>query len=101
MRGITADEGAAVAEAVGDEPSADKVFLRDHLVGKVRTDAEDLADRPIAIDQVIFAAIEVIVNDPGLAAIDRDGAAAAAWIERKIDPRAFPGSRSSNPGALM
>ena len=41
-----------VAEAVGDQPAADPVLLADDLVFEVGADAEDGADRGVAIDRV-------------------------------------------------
>ena len=52
MRGVAADEDAAVAEAVGDQAAADPVLLAEDLVVEIGADAEDGADRPVAIDRV-------------------------------------------------
>ena len=52
MRGVAADERAALAEAVGDKAAADPVFLAKDFVVEIRADAEDGADRGIAVDRL-------------------------------------------------
>ena len=49
MRGIAADEDAAILETVGDETAADPVLLGDHLVCELRPDPEDGGEM-LAID---------------------------------------------------
>src|SRR5262249_34862946 len=91
--GVPADEDAPVAEAVGHEATADPVLLRDQLVAKIRFDAEDRTDGPITIDRIEFELPvgEGIVDEPRLPHVDRDRAAAAAWIEREVQPGGFSG----------
>ena len=64
MRGVAADERAALAEPVGDEAAADPVFLAQDLVFEVRTDAEDGADGGVAIDRLegLVLLVKVIVD---------------------------------------
>src|SRR5262249_4611385 len=71
VRRAPADECPPVAEAVGDESAADPVFLRDDLVGEVRTDAQYRTYRPVAVHRVEirFPAVEPVVDDPGAAAV--------------------------------
>ena len=69
MRGIAADIRAAVAEPVGHQPPPDPVFLRDHLVAEVRPDAEDGADRPVAVDRIELGLADV----PSSIALIKDG----------------------------
>ena len=52
MRGVAADEHAAVAKAIGDQAAADPVLLAEDLVFEIGTDAEDGADRGVAIDRL-------------------------------------------------
>ena len=52
MRGVAADEHAPVAKAVGDQAAADPVFLAEELVFEIGADAEDGADRGVAVDQL-------------------------------------------------
>src|SRR5262249_13219957 len=88
MRRIPADEDPAVAKAIRDEPAADPVLMRDHLVGEIRSDPENGADRPVTIDGVrLLVLVEKVVHDPCLAAVDREDRAAASWIEDLAEPR--------------
>ena len=75
-------------EAVGDQAAADPVLLAQHLVFELGTDAQDVADRPVAVDrlEVLLRAVQVIVDQPRLAAVDGDHGAAAARIERQRHP---------------
>lgn len=88
MRGVAADEDAAVAEAVGHEAAADPVLLAEDLVLEVGAHAEDLADCPVAVDglEVVFAGLEVVVQQPSLAPVDGVDVAAAARVEREGGP---------------
>ena len=56
-----------IAEPVGHQAPADPVLLADDLVVEVLADAEDRADRGIAVDgfEVVFVGIEVVVDQPG------------------------------------
>src|SRR5215831_12257957 len=100
MRGVAADEGTPVAEAVGDEPASDPILLRDDIVAEVRPDAENGADRPVAVDRIEFrlAAVEEIVDQPPLASVDGDRGAAAARIEREIEPAALAWQQAQKLG---
>ena len=40
MRRIPADEDPPIAKAISDEPAADPILMRDHLVVEVRSDPE-------------------------------------------------------------
>ena len=73
MRGIAANEGASAAKPVGDQPAADPVFPAQDLVFELGPDTEDRADRAIPVDRLegfVFA-IEMVVNEPGLAMLPR------------------------------
>ena len=91
VRGVAGDEDAPVAEAVGDEAAADPVFLADDLVREVGADAEDGADARIAVDrlEVFLARHQVVVDEPGLVAVDREADAAAARVARVAAPGAL------------
>ena len=52
MRGVAADERAALAKTVGDQAAADPVLLAEDFVFEIGADAEDGADRGVAIDQL-------------------------------------------------
>src|SRR5581483_10506348 len=79
---------AAIAEAVGHEATADPILLADDLVLEGIIHAENGAQRPVAIDAVEldFFGCEVIVDQPVVATVDRDGRAATARIERHGHP---------------
>ena len=66
MRGVAADEHAAVAETVGNQAAANPILFADDLVVEVGADAEDRADRPVAIDAVElgFIRLKIIVDQP-------------------------------------
>src|SRR6185437_16461466 len=93
MRGVATDENATVAEFLGDETAAGPILFADDLVGEVRTETKNLADRPVAIDriEILLAAIEIIVDQPFLAPVHRHHHAAAARVERIIKPCPFAG----------
>src|SRR5262245_47404171 len=93
MRGIAADENASITKAIRDQATADPVLLRDHLIFETRPDAENRSDRPVAIDRIELGlvAVQEIVNEPGLASIDRDRGPAAPRVERKVHPCGFSG----------
>jgi hypothetical protein len=79
MRGVAADEGAPFAKAVGDQAAADPVFLAEDLVFEIGADAENGADRGVAIDRLegLVFLVEVVMDQPFLAAVDRR---VGAWI---------------------
>ena len=77
MRRISAKEDASIAELVRNEPATEPILLRDDLVVEIRADAENGADRAIAIDalEIGFIIAQVIVDEKGLAPVDRIDAA--------------------------
>src|ERR1700733_1993621 len=91
MRGVAADEHPTVAETVGHEAAAYPIFPADNLVVKRFVDAKNDPDRPVAIDGVElgFMRLEVIVDQPSVAAVDCDSCTAAARIERQHHPGGF------------
>ncbi len=74
MRRIAADEDPPVAETVGHQAAADPVFLAEDAVLEAFVDAEDGADRPVAIDRVELrlVGLEVVVDQPAVMAVDRN-----------------------------
>ena len=88
MGSVSAQEHAALAKNIGNEPAAIPVFARDHLVAQIRSGAEDLADGPIPVDgfEIRLVVAQIVVNEPGLAPVDRIDAATSTGVEREIDP---------------
>src|SRR5215510_6664274 len=89
--GITANECAPVTKTICHKPPPHEVFLGDQVIAEVRSDTEYRADRPIPVDRIEcgFAVIKVVMDEPGLPAVDCNCAAAATRIERKVQPRPF------------
>src|SRR5690606_3966129 len=98
VSGIPGDEDAAVAEAIRHQPPADPILATDHLVVEVVADPEDLADRPVAVDRVEIgrAWIELVVDQPTLAAVNGERRSAPPGIERIVRP----GRRARKPLTL-
>src|SRR4029077_1709737 len=71
--------------------AADPVLLADDLVGEVGADAEDGADASVTVDglEVFLVRHEMVVDEPGLLAVDREADAAAPRVARVAAPRAF------------
>ena len=92
MRAVAADEDAPVAEPVGDETAADPVLLADDLIVEIIANAEDRTDRGVAVDRVeiLLMLVEVIMDQPRLAPVDRHRVARAARIERQVHPARTP-----------
>ncbi len=92
MRRVAAEEDAPVAEAIRDEAATEPILLADDLVAEIRADAEDGADRPIAVNrvEVRLIVLEVIVDQPRLAPVDGVDGAAATRVERDVPPRGRP-----------
>src|SRR5262249_43958868 len=92
MRRLAGDEDAAVLELVGDQPAADPILLGDDLVFEAGWCADDVADRPVAVDRVVvrLVIVEKVVNKPGFLPVDRHHGAAATRVEGKIHPSRLP-----------
>ena len=84
-----------MAEAVGDQASTEPVFVGQQLVLEVAIDAEDRAQRPVAIDrlEVLLVGSQVVVDQPRLTAVDGVRGPAAAGVH---DDRG-PGRRRAEP----
>ena len=93
MGGVAADEHALIAKAVRDEAAPHPVLFREDLVFEAMVNAEDGPDSPIAIDRFIprLVVIEEIVNEPIGATIDGEHVAAAAGIQRLVEPSRLSG----------
>ena len=84
MRGIATDEDAAIAEPIGQHAPADPVLLAQDLIFELQSDTEDQTDAAIAVDsgEVRLIRAQVVVDQPGLAAIDGEHVGAAPRIQR-------------------
>ena len=97
---IAADQHAPVAKALGHQAAAGPVFLAQDLVLEVGADAEDRADRCVAVDalEVFRAGHQVVVHQPGLAPVDGEAHAAAPRVRRIAAPGALAGNEAEQPG---
>ncbi len=88
MRGVAADEDPAVAEAIGHQPAPDPVLLAEDFVLEPLVDAEDGTDRPVAIDRVELRLVgpQMIMDQPAVVAVDRNGGAGTSRVEREHHP---------------
>ena len=84
MRAVAADHHPAVPEPVGDEAAADPVLVGEHFIVERVVHAQDGADRRIAIDhgEILLMFVEIVVDQPRFAPVDRDGVARPARVER-------------------
>ena len=96
VRGVAADEHAAIAKLARDEPAGGPILARQELVLEVRPDSENRPDHPVAIKviQPGFSRIGVILYVPGLQPIDSHRHAAAARIEREVEPGRLAGQQA-------
>ena len=88
VRRIAADEDAPVSKPVRHQTAANPVLLGQYLVLEIGAHAQDGADGPVAVDriEVGFVRVQVVVQQPGLAPVDRIHIAATPRIERKRGP---------------
>src|SRR5215472_17741649 len=96
MRGVTANEHAAIPKLARDEPAGDPILAGQDLVLEVRPDTENRADHPVAIKviQPGFSRIRVILYVPGLPPVDSHRHAATARIERGVEPGRLAGQQA-------
>src|SRR5262249_48871732 len=76
VRGITAEKDAAIAEAIGYHAPPGPVFLPKNFERERRAYTQDLPDAAIAVDRR-----QEVVNEPALAAIDREHETPGPGIE--------------------
>ncbi len=80
--GVAADEHPPVPEPLGHQPPADPVLIGQELVFEVRPHPQDGADAAVAVHrrEVPLVALEVVMDQPGLFAVDGDEVAGALGV---------------------
>ena len=89
MRGVATDEHAPVAEPVGQQAPPDPILLAQHRVVEVRPHPQDQPYATIAVHRVEAGLLrpQIVVDQPGLAPVDREHVGAAPRVQRLRRPR--------------